>query len=296
MINKYPNFSKLDLSHKNEIEKFTSQFEPYSDFNFTSLFCWNTDDSTKISILNNNLIIKLPDYVNSKPIFSILGKTDIDKSLDTLLHKTTELKMVPEIVITSITNQQPYVLTIDRDQFDYIYPLKQQAVMQGKHNKVKRNKVNKFMRLYDNELVLKRVNLKNALVHKEIINTFYKWKKQRNRDDKEINNEYKALDKLLRNASDLNLICYQVFINHTCVGFSINELLNNDYAICHFQKSILDFEHIDVFLSNLVAKELCHYDCKYINWEQDLGIPGLRKMKQSYLQEFFLKKYTVCLK
>lgn len=41
MIPKFPEFKKLELSNKEEIENFTSKFPPYSDFNFVSMWCWD---------------------------------------------------------------------------------------------------------------------------------------------------------------------------------------------------------------------------------------------------------------
>lgn len=295
MIALYPRFSRLGLSHKEEIQTITSKFEPYSDFNFTSLFCWNTDESTEVSILNENLVIKLPDYVTRKPVYSILGDHKIDDSLEQLLSLTNELKMVPEVVVNNIAAAHTYSIEPDRDHFDYVYPLDKQADLPGGHYKVKRNKISKFMRHYGSDLTLKKVSLSDNNKKHEIVATFDHWTKERQRNDDEAKHEREALERLLENAGRLDLICLQVFIDGTSVGFSINEVVQQDYAICHFQKSNLAFEHTDVFLSNIIAKELKHFGCRYVNWEQDLGIEGLRELKMSYSPEFFLKKYTVSL-
>ena len=78
MIALFPEFSKIDISHRYEIEAITSKFEPYSDFNFVSLFCWDTDGSAAVSVSNDNLIIKIPDYINGIPVYSMLGDSKID--------------------------------------------------------------------------------------------------------------------------------------------------------------------------------------------------------------------------
>ena len=39
MIPEFPEFKKLELSNKEEIEKITQKFPPYSDFNFVSMWC-----------------------------------------------------------------------------------------------------------------------------------------------------------------------------------------------------------------------------------------------------------------
>ena len=41
MLPEFPQFKKLELSDKEEVEKFTSKFPPYSDFNFVSMWSWD---------------------------------------------------------------------------------------------------------------------------------------------------------------------------------------------------------------------------------------------------------------
>jgi hypothetical protein len=84
-----------------------------------------------------------------------------------------------------------------------------------------------------------------------------------------------------------------VSIDDKPVGFSLCEAVNKDYAICRFHKSVLNYKHLDAFFSNLVAIELKHLGSKYLSWEQDLGVEGLREFKSSYKPIKFLKKYTI---
>ncbi len=293
MIKQFPKFTKISIDSKTEIEELTYKFEPYSDFNFTSLFCWDTDNSTEVSILNNNLVIKMADYITGETIYSILGDREIDASLNVLLELTDKLYLVPEAVVSSIENANSFKVEQDRDQFDYIYTLPSQADLNGGRYKNKRNKISKFMRTYSDELSLKKIKFSDPKIKKDIHDLFLKWTVERKLEAIEFQRESKTIDKLFDYAKNFELIGIQVFLSDECVGFSINEIVQNEYAICHFQKSILTFENIDVFLSNLVAKELKHFGCKYVNWEQDLGIAGLRELKSSYAQEFFLKKYTI---
>ncbi len=295
MIVKYPNFSKLDISHKQEIKALVSQFPPYSDFNFISLFCWDIDGTTEISNLNGNLVIKMDDYVTGKPFYSILGKQDIDKSLTTLLNLSPSLKLVPADVINSIQFPSNFEVAEDRDQFDYIYPVEAQVDLAGGHNKIKRNKISKFVRTYHEDLSLKKIQFNDPTTKHEVDQILLSWSSERHRSNDEVRREAAAIEKLFKYAEHFMLVGIKVFLANTFVGFSVNEIVQMDCAICHFQKSILTFENIDVFLSNLAAKELKHFGCKYTNWEQDLGLPGLRRLKESYIDEdsFFLKKYTI---
>ncbi len=296
MINKFPNYSLLDITHQDEIQKFCAEFDPYSDFNFTSLFAWNTMNDTSVSVLNNNLIITMPDYISGKPIYSILGTTSIDESLEVLLNKYNRLSLVPEVVIDSVSDKNKFIISEDRDQFDYVYEISEHAMLQGGRYRGKRKRINQFLRANLDDLSLRKIRFTQKSDIDIIKKLFNEWISERHRTPEEAESEGAALENLVRNSSHFDLMGIFIYIDNLCVGYSINEIVSRDYAICHFQKAKLRYEYIDIFLSSLVAKELHHFGCKYINWEQDLGISGLRELKESYLPEFFLKKYNVKLR
>jgi hypothetical protein len=295
MIDAFPIFSHLSIELKDEIQRIANRFEPYSDFNFTSLFCWDTKLNTEVSILHNNLVIKLPEYITGEPVYSIIGDNNIDESLELLLRQTGQLKLVPECVINAITKDGQFNILEDRDNYDYIYNLEELVSFAGKKYKVKRNKANGFIRTFGHDLSLRNIRFGNKEDETVINSVLDDWAKERQRDTEETSNENFAIRRALENSRELNLTGFLVFINELCVGFSINEVVDRKYAICHFQKALLQYEHIDVFISNMAAKEMLHFGCAYINWEQDLGIQGLRDLKTSYQEHGFLKKYQVKL-
>ncbi len=78
------------------------------------------------------------------------------------------------------------------------------------------------------------------------------------------------------------------------LGFTMYEIISNNYAISHFAKA--DKKHhaaICDLLNWEEAKILHSQGIKYFNWEQDLGIPGLRYSKEKYKPAFFLKKFIL---
>jgi hypothetical protein len=169
-------------------------------------------------------------------------------------------------------------------------------MLPGGRYRGKRKRINQFLRANLDELSLRKIQFTQKSDIDIIKKLFYEWISERHRTPEEAESEGAALENLVRNSSHFDLMGILIYIDNLCVGYSINEIVSSDYAICHFQKAKLRYEYIDIFLSSLVAKELYHFGCKYINWEQDLGISGLRELKESYLPEFFLKKYNVKLR
>lgn len=293
MIASFPDFSKLDLTHKAELEIVTKQFEPYSDFNYTSLHSWNTDGSTEIAKLNGNVVIKLPDYITGDTVYTLLGNKNIDETLNQLLTITPELNMVPEAVIKSIENQALFKISEAPEHHDYIFSLEHLSLLPGQKYRGKRKSIYRFTRTFKNSYILNISDLSSSDTRSNIKSTFEKWVQERGKKNQDYISEQSAIHRLLNSMSLTNLIGIEIIIDKQMVGFSINEAHDNSYIICHFQKSILSHKGIDVFLTSEVAKELMARGYTYVNWEQDLGLDGLKEMKSSYKPIKMLKKYTI---
>ena len=77
------------------------------------------------------------------------------------------------------------------------------------------------------------------------------------------------------------------------MAFTIDELLDDEYAIRHFMKADTSYKGIYSYIVSESAKILLESGKKYLNIEQDLGLANLRQAKKSYRPVQFLKKYTV---
>lgn len=295
MINKYPEFSKLSLDQKAQINTFTKLFVPYSDFNFTSLFAWDIDESTEVSLHNDNLVIRMPDYLDGSTVYSILGNNKIEESITELLEKTDQLKMVPASVIDALGANKDFDIVEDRDSFDYIYDLDHLTKLAGAKFKAKRYKSNVFVKDHSGlQLEVKTLSKITQAHAEELKHLDLQWARQTPRDQGDIVPERKAIARLLDNFDHFNLMLTEVIVDGQLKAFSINERIDDDYTICHFEKALsVHHEHINTFLVVQVAKQLKTNGHKWMNWEQDLGLDGLRNSKMSYHPDHMLKKYTV---
>lgn len=295
MIPQYPNFIPLKLSHRDEVHGITQHFLPYSDFNFTSMFSWNTDDSTAISLLNKNLVVRMPDYLDSsRHIHSVLGKNKIDNTLNYLLDDIDELRLVPEPVL-ECADLNRFTCQPDRDNFDYVYDVSHLTELAGGKYRKKRNKVNVFVKDHsDLELQVHARRQLNQADQQAIRALQLEWSKHSQQSQQELVNERHALERLLANADSFSLLTTLVVVDDRLVAFSIGESLQAGYAICHFEKAIAAHHtNLNTFVVTQMARSLQEVGCKYVNWEQDLGLEGLRQSKLSYHPSTMLKKFTV---
>ncbi len=300
MIPQFPKFKKLELEDKSEIEQFTSQFQPYSDFNFINLWCWDVDNKTEISKTASALIVKFIDYVTGDLTYSFLSSSNCDELAKDLLESLSkqnlkpELKLIPQISAKHL-NSSTFEVVEDLDNFDYIYDLEKLVSYKGKFFETKRNLLNRFVSKYKkNNIQTQVLDLNNSDIRKQIIFLSNVWEKNKN---VVLKNETTAMHELFEIHDQCKLIVVGIFIDADLVAFCFNELLKHNYAISHFTKANIKYSSgIYAYLMQENARILIMHDKTLLNYQQDLGISSLRYAKKSFRPAFFLKKYRVCLK
>ena len=131
----------------------------------------------------------------------------------------------------------------------------------------------------------------------EILLLVARWKENKLEESKQcdVDNEAKAISKVFEIGNNKNLILSRVYIADNLVGFSIDEILPNRYAISHFFKADINYIGVYDYLNKRVAQALCHHGVQLWNIEQDLGIETLKKAKLSFKPKFYLKKYCIAI-
>ncbi|MDB5163946.1 MAG: hypothetical protein JWS12_564 [Candidatus Saccharibacteria bacterium] len=217
----------------------------------------------------------------------------MDDSLRILLDDVPQLDLVPEIVIGSIKHHGGLALAEDRGSFDYVYFLKKLADMSGKKYKNKRNLFNSTKEILGSRLETTTTNTITPSLQQEMLAIFRAWEKHSTQPIQKVRLEYIAINRLLSNSDHFNLHLTLCRIDGKLNGFSIHEVINKTYTLCHFEKSLNDvYLGAGVVLINEAAQSLVKKS-KIVNWEQDLGLSGLKKAKQSYVPTKYFKKYWI---
>jgi hypothetical protein len=104
--------------------------------------------------------------------------------------------------------------------------------------------------------------------------------------------ENKAIKTIFDKYPQLAVFGGAVYVDGKLEAFTLAESLNNDTAVIHFEKANPQITG----LYQLINQWLCQNTLRtftYVNREQDLGIPGLRKAKLSYHPHHMIEKYSV---
>jgi uncharacterized protein len=299
MIPEFPFFKKLALGDKDTVESFAHQYPSYSTFNFTNIWSWDTKDTRMVTMLNKNLVFMFTDYDTDKSFLTYLGKHKPSHTVSELITyaKANDinptLRFIPEFVAKDL-NTEKFSIELDTDNSDYIFSTKRIADSAGNSFKSKRILIREFLRKFPNALF--EVNILDTnLEKKQVFNLLDKWKQNKSNSGKEYNvsHEEIAISRLLDTTDNNNVLFSSVSIEGVVVGFSIDEVLPNKTAMAHFVKADVGYKGIYEYLNEKTAGYLALNGIHSWNWQQDLGLVGLRKVKISYRPITMLHKYKV---
>ena len=74
------------------------------------------------------------------------------------------------------------------------------------------------------------------------------------------------------------------------MAFTMGEKVNEDTVVIHIEKAFPEYRG----LYPVINQDYLNYfwqDITYVNREEDMGLPGLKKAKESYYPDYLLRKY-----
>jgi len=296
MIPSFPKFKKIELSDVDDVKKITQKYPPYSDFNFSNIWSWDLKGEMGISILNNNLVVQFTDYVNGNPLLSFLGDNMINETAKELItfsqtnFKTGILKLVPEMITESLDKSE-FDTAPDRDSYDYVYSVDDLANLDSWPKNSLSKGIRQFTKKYPHYIV-KYSSIKEIATD-EYLEMFKRWAKNKKIENHFEFNEYKAFERMLQ-IKDESIKIISLYLDNILIGFTLFEIMPDGHALSHFAKA--DTTHCSSVYSTLnweEAKIFKKHGIKYYNWQQDLGVQGMRNSKIKYKPVYFMKKFIV---
>lgn len=296
------NLKKLTLSSRREISRFLSKInapEP-SDFNFLSLYTYNTQNDTIFSITPASLFVVARDYISSQSVLTAYSKSPDQKFIDELMFVSRRLRLkpmchlVPEYTISKIKlkNLRNIKIREDEDNYDYVLSVEDLASLKGNKFSNKRNMINRFRKDYS-DYETKQLDIESRKTREEMKKIFKGWAMGKNKSAADIAHEYMPISRLFRSRKYFKTINIGLFAEDRLVGFAVAERINPEYSIFHFVKTLPGFRGASDFLYHELGKNLRDSKCKYLNIEQDLGLRGLKHAKSQWNPVMFIKKYSI---
>ncbi|MFA5103805.1 MAG: phosphatidylglycerol lysyltransferase domain-containing protein [Candidatus Margulisiibacteriota bacterium] len=293
-IPSYPNFKPLEREDKELFENyyFRRKIE-ISDHAFTNYYIWRKIDQPQLTIIAGCLCALVMGPDKRRHFMMPLGDGDVKEAGKICLEHTGSIIRADYHFKEAVGQNEQYEIVEDRDNFDYVYLTKDIAGLKGRNYDGKRNHINAFLK--NNIYVYEKMEKKHIDACIELNDIWCESKKKESEGFPNLECEAEAARETLLNKDFLGLIGGVIIVNDKILAFSLGQKLTEDTAVIHIEKSDPAVRGAAQLINReFASNELANFT--YINREQDMGHPGLRRAKMSYHPVELKKKYNIRMK
>jgi len=285
----YPEFKPLGFEDRDLVNRYLDvNPSGVCEMNFPNILIWKDSERPRCTVLNGNLCILLEPTFEPAYFLPPAGENEIEKTIETCLAHAPRLSRVPEAFIRKYGSS--YKVEEDRDNFDYVYLAEELAELKGKKFDGKRNRIKKFESTFDHAYEKLRKDhagdCQRLLLH---------WFEEKGNGDPYMKAEKDAILEALEYFERLGLTGGVVAVAGRVEAFTLGMRLADDTALIQIEIANPAFPGLAQWINReFVRREWTAF--RFINREQDMGVPGLRTAKLSYQPDHLVKKYNLCCK
>lgn len=291
------NFKKVELEDKNWMDPLLAA----ADFsgchqNFTNIYAWAENYQHQIARVNDFLVLKgVMDDVHY--YFYPAGSGDLKAVLDIMRVDAADRRQdfilggVSPENISVLDRLYPGQFSYEemRDSFDYVYLLENLAGLAGRKYQAKRNHINRFRE--NNDWSFEPITSHN-------LDACWQMNKEWCRihecnEDELLAQEKCAVKRCFDHYEVLGLEGGLLRAGGKVIAYTMGEVLNSDTYVTHIEKAFGDIHGAYQMINREFAVWVKnrHPEMVYVNREEDMGLAGLRKAKQSYHPDKMEEKY-----
>ncbi|MDL2225324.1 phosphatidylglycerol lysyltransferase domain-containing protein [Eubacteriales bacterium OttesenSCG-928-M02] len=299
-------FREIQLADKPLLMEYLGKWSmDNAEHSFANLFMWRKAYNIKFCEKDDVLFLRFRhEYGSAHPIlFSPLPKNE-DMDYCKVMEETIQyckdndfpfkLQSVVEKMVEYIRMncKDIFTITLDRDYSEYVYNMDDLVNLVGKKYHKKRNHINRFLEYYPNHeyapITADDIDECKAM--------YRQWRAAREAEGMEdLDLEEYALCEGLDNMAVLNLDGGLVRVDGKVEAFTLGERISDKTALIHIEKANQEIQGLYPFINREFLKAN-YTDLQFVNREEDMGLEGLRRAKESYYPAFLIHKYMVTLK
>ena len=300
--------NEISIDNREILEQYLNGYEyKTSGLSFSAQYMWRDINKFSWDMMGEYMCIsgishlELEDGIELPFMFPPLTATgEYDKdALRETIYKAKEhfekkgqpfsLRLVPFHVMEIIKEAVPKIHFIDdRPNYDYIYLTQELIDLKGKAFHSKKNHLNYFKKTYEYEYVELTSDMADDAMR--FISDFNKRKEVPAHEMEMLMMEEQAMEDVFKNIEAVGYSAGAILIDGNIEALAIGGKLGKKTITEHVEKANVEFRGLyqainNEFCRNVAAK------AKYINREEDMGIPNLRKAKLSYKPVKLIEKY-----
>ena len=265
---------------------------------FADLFIWNDHYDTQICFVNGYMFIKMATFPDKIPMYlAPIGAGDLKAAMLALEDDARERGIpfamcgIPEPLLEQIETVLPgrYTFTDGVDSADYIYSAEKLMTLSGKKLQSKRNFVNRFKKNYEGRWSYEELTDENR---QEAYDFHLHWCSTGDNcpNGMMYSGETCAVTLALNNREALGMKGGILRLDGNVIAFTMGCPVSPDTYVIQLEKAEASIAGAYPMINQQFAQHNCA-EYTYINREDDLGMEGLRKAKQSYHPVMMGKKF-----
>ena len=293
-------FKQVTLADKPIYEKFLAESGVRGcEFSFANLYLWGRQN---IAAADDAIIIF--SQFNRRSVYPYpLGKHSVHSAFDAIIADARERGIACRI--SGITEEARATLEdfypgkfryhCDESAFDYVYSIDDLADLPGKKYDGKRNHIRRFREAFP-DYAVEPISDSNTSEVSEFVNCWYE-KRLAESPDSDFHMERSALSRALRDREALKLEGLVIRGGGEILAMTLGGRLSGDTFDVNFEKARSDIQGAYPTVNCEFAKYIRekHPEVRYLDREEDMGLEGLRRAKQSYHPHHMIKKFWACL-
>lgn len=282
----YPDLKPVGLEDQDVFNGYLErELSDACEMSFANIFIWKDSEHPRWTLLNGNLCVLVePDF---EPAYALppAGGERVEETIATLLKHVPRLSRVTEDFVKR--HGAGFRVEEDRANFDYIYRVEDLAGLRGKKFDGKRNRIKKFESTCSHEYVpLTRTDVSGC------VRLLEDWFEGKANGDDYMKAEKKAIVQALASFERLGLKGGVVRVGGRVEAFTLGGKLTPDTALVQIEIANPGLAGLAQWINReFVRREWRGF--RFINREQDMGIEGLRRAKESYQPVRLLKKFDL---
>ncbi len=296
-------FKALEKADKPTFDKyFRARRYENAHFNFTNLYMWRKPYKTRWTELDG-VIYMVADWHDGTFALQPFGSDDkMQSAIKTLLDwfdaNGLEFSIggVEQFFVDELNRYPDAEFEVERIDynFDYVYLADDLINLAGRKFHSKKNHLNAFRKSYP---FAEYVSITREIIPqcRAELENWYALRSPELPDDPFLDDEHNAIIEVLDNFDDFALKGGAIRLNDRIIAFTFGEQLNEDTAVIHVEKADPEIRGAYAAINQAFAADAWS-KMMYINREEDMGLPNLRKAKESYKPVKLIDKFSARLK
>lgn len=202
------------------------------------------------------------------------------------------MDLVPEHMIHFAEEAFPGELLIERDKDmdEYVYLKDKLITLSGRALHKKKNHMNYFLKTYQYQICTMTPDMAGDV--KKLLDRMRDSRDYTGEDLRSLALEEEAVLQMMRFTDQKGIYSLAVYIDGEMAAFALGERLNDDTAAEHFEKADDRYRGLYQVICSEYCKSLPD-EIVYINREEDMGLPNLRKAKEALKPDHMELRYTI---